>query len=530
MPKNQVSPEVTAQFNQYWPKFVESKQYQNLKVQKNYKDVPAAVLQQFFASMADLAGLELSQWRVDNIRESVEELVNEAPQDVHGAIVATTGLLTIQKFLDWLQATHQLSLPQYDVDLVMFDIMTKAASEFAPEKFSLGNEDHQAHDQTHAQVNNPTLEFANKVRQERLNPSLPQWRKATANRIDAEIESLVGRFFDDKAARQALPAKISLANVKVLVSTLTTRIYDQFRKTPKAWTKEAVEHVMTGFFVSNLIISIEDYPKIEPILTAFVDFMVSENYIRPVVGKRVQHGIKEAAPKMIRLAQDPGNYGPAKTAGMAMLAAGVDTADQVAADKFLADYHEVEQVRRAVQGLPYHEDEVYQPDDAYRTLSHVDTFDGQQWQLATATRVHHQMIKYARLLWIDEDSADMRDAWDQSDIVDALVTMGDAMYAEYLETPETWHAETLYMYLRHVANHRPLIDFQRILAGGTYLIVYLLKTERMPQEQEEQLMHAFVHAEGHLLQRNSTSAKPVLQPHRKQKKHKKPKKKKRWKR
>ncbi|UYN56845.1 hypothetical protein OFW50_01715 [Lacticaseibacillus chiayiensis] len=523
---NQVSPEVAAQFNQYWPKFVDSEQYQNLKVGKDFKDVPAAVVQQFLGSMADLGELALSQWRVDNIRESVEALVNAAPQDVYGAIIATTGLLTIQQFLDWLLATHQLPLPQADVDHVMLDVMTQANSEFAPEKFSLGNDDDQADDQ----VNNLALAFASEARQGRFDSSLPQWREATANRIKAEIESLVDRFFDDKTVRQALPEKTSLAHVKMLVSTLTMRIYDQFRKTPKAWTKEAVEHVMTGYFVSNLLITAEAYTTIDPILTAFVDFMVSKNYIRPVVGKRVQRGIKEAAPKMIALAQDSDNYGPAKTVGMAMLAAGLDPADPVAADEFLNDYHEVEQVRRAVQGLPYHEEDVYQPDDAYHTLPHVDTFDGQQWQLATATQVHHQMIKYARLLWIDEDSADMRGAWAQSDIVDALVTMGDAMYAEYLETPETWHADNFYMYLEHVVDHRPLIDFQRILAGGTYLIVYLLKTGRMTQEREEQLMETFVDAEGHLLQRNSPFKKTTFQPHRKQKKHKKPKKKKRWKR
>ncbi|WP_129320082.1 hypothetical protein [Lacticaseibacillus chiayiensis] len=58
---NQVSPEVAAQFNQYWPKFVDSEQYQNLKVGKDFKDVPAAVVQQFLGSMADLGELALSQ-------------------------------------------------------------------------------------------------------------------------------------------------------------------------------------------------------------------------------------------------------------------------------------------------------------------------------------------------------------------------------------------------------------------------------------------------------------------------------------
>ncbi|KLI75567.1 MULTISPECIES: hypothetical protein [Lacticaseibacillus] len=82
-----------------------------------------------------------------------------------------------------------------------------------------------------------------------------------------------------------------------------------------------------------------------PVLTQFVDFMTKSNYIRPVIGKRVHDAIAEAAPKMVALAQDPENYGPAKKFGLALTKAGVDPSDPDAFEALQDKYNEIEQTK-----------------------------------------------------------------------------------------------------------------------------------------------------------------------------------------
>ena len=322
MSDDQMSPQAEAEFNQYWPKFVVSKQYRSLEIPEDLKDVPAMVLQGHFSSMDELSVLAPNQWQLVDIQASVEEFVNEMPQDDLSAIVTMTGLLTLQQFLDWLEATHQLSLPQDKIEEIMLQAMTRASTELPPDDLSLDN------------AVQPADEFA----------------LAAAN----EARS-------------------------------------------------------------------------------------------------------------------------------------------------------------------------YQPDDE----AHVDTFDGRKWRSATAKRVHKKMFKHARLLWADEVSDDVAAVWTLPEIANALVTLGDAMYAQYLETPKTWQADHFHQYLMHAMDHQSLINFDTVLVGGKVLLQYLSKTKKLQQEQADQLMDALADVTSYL---DGSSGKPALRPHRKQKKHKKPKKKKQWKR
>lgn len=319
MSDDQMSPPAEAEFNQYWPKFVVSKQYRSLEIPEDLKDVPAMVLQGHFSSMDELSVLAPNQWQLVDIQASVEEFVNEMPQDDLSAIVTMTGLLTLQQFLDWLMANGQLSLPQDKVEDILLQAMTRASTK-------------------------------------------------------------------------------------------------------------------------------GDLPSV--------------NAAQP-------------------------------------------------ADEFA--------LAAASQARSY------QPDDE----AHVNTFDGRKWRSATAKRVHKKMFKYARLLWADEVSDDIAAVWTLPEIANALVTLGDAMYAQYLETPKTWQADHFHQYLMHVMDHRSLIDFQTVLVGGKVLLQYLSKTKKLQQEQADQLMDALADVNGYL---DGSSGKHALQPHRKQKKHKKPKKKKQWKR
>ncbi len=227
-----------------------------------------------------------------------------------------------------------------------------------------------------------------------------------------------------------------------------------------------------------------------PVLTQFVDFMTKSNYIRPVIGKRVHDAIAEAAPKMVALAQDPENYGPAKKFGLAIKKAGVDPTDPDAFEAFQDKYNEIEQTKRAAQGLFYRKEFVYEPDEAYRTQNHVEEIGDRHWQLATATRNHNQVLKFSRLTWADDDNQDLRDAYTQELVVNEVVKMGDALYAQYLETLKRWEPKHFYNYINDSIKQQPVFRAQALVTSLTELLKYLIQNKKITSKRGHELLAA----------------------------------------
>lgn len=136
-------------------------------------------------------------------------------------------------------------------------------------------------------------------------------------------------------------------------------------------------------------------------------------------------------------------------------------------------------------------DEAYQPDESYLNQPHVDKIGDQQWQLATATSVHDQLLKYIRLAWAAEDSQDLRDAYSQSVVIDAVVQMGDALYAQHLETLETWEAEHFLDYITNTIHTQPLEKSQALIASWIHLLLYLIFNDKIEREHGDELLAMF---------------------------------------
>lgn len=75
-----------------------------------------------------------------------------------------------------------------------------------------------------------------------------------------------------------------------------------------------------------------------------------------------------------------------------------------------------------------------------QTLPHVDEVAGKAWRSNTATRVHNDALRYARLTWL---ALDEQGALAQDSLVDWLVHVADSMYAQHLQTLINWEVEAL---------------------------------------------------------------------------------------
>lgn len=71
------------------------------------------------------------------------------------------------------------------------------------------------------------------------------------------------------------------------------------------------------------------------------------------------------------------------------------------------------------------------------TLSHVDAIGGKTWRSSTATRVHNDALRYARMTWLKLDDAA------QDALVDWLVQFADNIYARHLQTVINWDEDAV---------------------------------------------------------------------------------------
>ncbi|WLV77925.1 hypothetical protein LACPH_002708 [Lacticaseibacillus parahuelsenbergensis] len=125
MSSPQVSPHVLTIFNQYWPEFSKSKEYQGLNLPHEVSSIAPTIIQQYLNSMNDRTGLTLSEWTVSDMKRSAKALIADAPKNHLGVTVAAASLLMIQQFLKWLATTGALRVPQSTIKVLLLPMMLK---------------------------------------------------------------------------------------------------------------------------------------------------------------------------------------------------------------------------------------------------------------------------------------------------------------------------------------------------------------------------------------------------------------------
>lgn len=297
---------VKKQVKLYWPQYRQSATYQEVA------DFPDQMIQQamtlFLSIISVHSPKQVSHWTISDVAAAFPAIVNGAPESVTPTDVMNM-LGISDNFVRWLIKAHILLL---DEDL----LRSLISQEFEVTSNIPGTEE--------TEINDLQLE---------INPDLPKYSLRIAENIQDYMGDWVCNFINPQTGNRCRP-NVSEDDAEFYVANLVGRIYDEYRKTPKAWTKYAVSNVLTGYFVTDLVVERSEYSDIAETLLRFMDFLEKHHFLRTDLIKRTKRAIIQAEPVMVELANDESQYSKLKVIRLTMKRAGVDLDDSDAVQAY----------------------------------------------------------------------------------------------------------------------------------------------------------------------------------------------------
>ncbi len=342
---------------------------------------------------------------------------------------------------------------------------------------------------------------------------LPQWRDYVARDIKVYTNDWLQAYFES-VAWQHKTTPISSDLLTFMVTTLTDKAYDNYRKTPKSWTKKAITGVLTGFFVSNADLTEAELQQVAPALTGFLEFVAEQGWLNAKRASDYQRFINAAALEMLTRAQDPQSAGPGKLIGAEMQKQGIDISDRDAVAKFIDQVNAnggIDSLYEDNQVFADDDDEA--PDDLTTLLNHPDQLASvaklydpdinQQylkdahhpvsagWRQAKAIETHTLAVETGLRLWIQRKAYAISIAWEAADLLAAVADFMDVLYAQNLVTPEQWSVSAfkeIGQWFRETQSDIDYRDMQPVVAGISDI---LHQTGVLTKKQAGQLPAAF---------------------------------------
>ncbi|KRM78026.1 hypothetical protein [Secundilactobacillus collinoides] len=267
-----------------------------------------------------------------------------------------------------------------------------------------------------------------------------EWHDYIAADIDKYVTAWVSTFFDSQEW-QSVSKMTTQENASRYIKEMTRAAYDEYHRTPKNWTIAVIKAVLTDHFVHQFIIQPAQYQEIGPVLEAFFSFAKRAGYLRSVNADRTIKAIKEVEETMVVAGQNRQKYSETKKMWLDAASAGIDKRDRKETEAFIGAWVENQQARRAGESRSYERDLVYFNDGDYLTMPHDQSTGQLHWTKAVATRTHGDLSRYAWYLWSLPENQDLHEQINEADFVDFITFFGDAMYAQFLETPKRWQPD-----------------------------------------------------------------------------------------
>lgn len=284
-------------------------------------------------------------------------------------------------------------------------------------------------------------------------PSLPEWRAATSNDISKYTVDWVEAYTSSPEWEKRTKG-VTKDIVSTSISALSEKVYDVYRKTPRSWTKKAIQDILMTYFVSNIDFTAEEYTLVVPALTELLDFVTDKGWLRIEIVERYKRYLAGAESQMIELAKDPNNFGPAKRALISMREQGVDLntkeevqkyMDQVnakngvdiskiKAKKTSVDYDSLSPKQLAIMVKEFDTDK----EQSYLDELHKNDDGSKIWSKQKAIEMHEFGVQYGIKLKMNAEKYKIPASIGTSAIIGIASEMFDAMYAQKLDTPEQW--------------------------------------------------------------------------------------------
>ncbi|WP_127848976.1 hypothetical protein [Lacticaseibacillus hulanensis] len=356
--------------------------------------------------MAAMFGRQMAGWQGQDIYDYLGSLVEQADADgdpeAQSLLIAMYDVL--RAFFRFLARKHKISLSSADME----DLLDQFENESG-----LGG------------VEQPKI----KLRTDAVNmdPNLPEWR----DNITADNQRYVGAWLDSyfKSSRWTKRDKrLSKDVLSTAVLTITEKVYDLYRKTPKTWTKTALRGVMCNYLVKNVDFDNDEYPLIVPGLVDFIGYVAQRGCLNSQRAANYQRYLRAIEPEMIDAASDALNQETGVPAS--------GDEDELTDDDLREILNNPEKF--ATHFRDYDQD----PGQHYLLQGHLPYRGAQKWSRKTAITVHQQAVSFGLCVWMLAQDVVVASGYDEKTAIAIICETMDVMYAQHLETPDSWQPES----------------------------------------------------------------------------------------
>lgn len=431
---------------QLWSKFRDSPEYDVIK------NVPQSEVKEavtyFGEFMAVVFPGSVQRWTVTQVCDILTTMRQHVPASDSDQAAQKVNDQVVQALLRYLARTAQINISQA--------VLAQTLKQL---------------DQDTADM---TLSYTRQI-----NPAadLPEWRAYTVRDIHIYTHSWLVAYIRDTAAWAQRPAGVTSEFLIMIFNALSDWAYDEFRKTPRSWTKKVLRALLTGPFISNLTLSLADYQRLVPALKALLAYAGAECDLNSKRASDYQRFLTDIEPEVLTAAQ--AKLADASTSSKP---APQKSTEQVP-DPLLADAADLLADPKKLIAVAKERDP--EPEQAYLKQQHTATRNGHKWQRQRAVKVHKLGVRAALTLWLRQTDHSLPQGWDATMTIGNMSGFIDLLYAQYLVSPANWENAILRDFGEWSRRNQP--DSQDQLQVITSLIGVLAEMQVLDHRQALQL-------------------------------------------
>lgn len=420
------------------PEFKQSKEFETLT------DFEKSKITDILETISDTTGndeyRDYTKWDSDFIVVLIlslfEQLGNGTAQE---AARATIIYDVLKAALHFLASKNKLKVPLNELD----SILNAIDSEITLDSF------HKIHEPNYQ------------------DPTLPEWRRYVADDISNYMDEWIDAYVEssDWAKR---PKGVTEDFLSALMFSMTENAYNIYRKTPKTWTKTALNGVMENEFITNMDLQDEDFRLIVPAMSAFIDFVAENGWINEQKAANYKRYLAAGEEKMIEASHNDTKAGPAKLIYKEMEKQGINMENDEEVEKFIQDLNENGGIDSLLpndepNGTRNYTDgelaTILTDKDALESFSqivdpnfevnflgdhHLIELGNKKWSTRQAKTVHFQGIKDGIKMWLgrDRNKYELPAGIDVVSLVGTVAELEDTLYSQHLQTPKQWTPAT----------------------------------------------------------------------------------------
>jgi len=299
-------------------------------------------------------------------------------------------------------------------------------------------------------------------------PWLAQWQERTADDIQSYTQSWLAEYLGSPGWAHDQTTGVTEDQLDTLLRYVVTQGYDEYRKTPKSWSKAVLAGVLDDV-VANLNLTAADLALTIPAMSHLLGFAGKKGWLNAKRASTYQRYLVDLAPKTIERAKDDSNFSPEKQIYHAMITQGIDPNDATAAKAFVEKIQaqggvdsKYEGGARLPDGIDLTADELaillgdeellytfagrYDPNPqrSYLQEQHVMTYAGRKWQEKEADDAHLFGVAVGLQVWLFRKAYHLSQLWQSSDnTLDMVARIADMLYGQCVisleqSTPDIW--------------------------------------------------------------------------------------------